>query len=393
MGDVDPRAGLSIICVFNKPLTREECLDASIAAHTGSAEVEFLPVDNTAGQFASAGAALNHGARLASYDVVVFVHQDVYLHSLDRLLAVGQHLRGDTWGILGSCGITADGRIIGRLRDRVQLIGEDAEAPVPVDSLDEVLFLIHRQRVLAEPLTEEPELSWHAYAVEYSARMREQGLGAGAVNTAISHNSLTVNTVGLKTAHHRVGSLHPRSLPLRTTCGTVESGAPGWRESKPVRAPRALARLLGSEVEARRATRRTTLRFVHTDIRLDVDLLRHRPGSPLHVLNLDTGGGFARHVPDQLALTRYGHPVLFRASPDLAGVTALLTEVPADRTVLVSNLTLDDVAGLADERHDWLAGLHDGTYWLLAGPSTPPESWTTAHAPLRQALAGVLPGS
>ena len=43
---------------------REACLDRSIDAHLGeTANVDYVRVDNTAGQFKTAGAALNYGAR------------------------------------------------------------------------------------------------------------------------------------------------------------------------------------------------------------------------------------------------------------------------------------------------------------------------------------------
>ena len=80
-----PAASVSIICVFNDPEVRRGCLDRSIAEHRDEAAVEYLPIDNVDGSFATAGAALNHGASLASHDYLVFVHQDVYLHSLAAL--------------------------------------------------------------------------------------------------------------------------------------------------------------------------------------------------------------------------------------------------------------------------------------------------------------------
>ena len=67
--------------------------------HDNSA-VEFLPVDNVDGRYRSAGAALNHGASMARNDVVVFVHQDVFLHSLAaviRAASTGASVCKDCW--------------------------------------------------------------------------------------------------------------------------------------------------------------------------------------------------------------------------------------------------------------------------------------------------------
>jgi hypothetical protein len=70
-------AGISIVCVYNDPEVREQCLDRSIDAYAGRLEIDYIAVDNTGHDYSTAGAALNHGAEMARYDVVVFVHQDV----------------------------------------------------------------------------------------------------------------------------------------------------------------------------------------------------------------------------------------------------------------------------------------------------------------------------
>jgi hypothetical protein len=73
---VPVNSSVSIVCVYNDPAVRRECLDRSVNAYGRHAPgVEYLPVDNVDGRYRSAGAALNHGASLAGNDVVVFVHQ------------------------------------------------------------------------------------------------------------------------------------------------------------------------------------------------------------------------------------------------------------------------------------------------------------------------------
>ena len=152
------RATVSIICVFNDRAVLQACLSRSIEAQRpDAADVEFLPIDNTAGQFASAGAALNHGAALAQNEYLAFVHQDVYLHSLTALVAAAASMAHDnTIGMLGAVGISGDGRILGRIRDRVVLLGERLTSPADVDSLDEVLFMVSRELIRAEPLAATP---------------------------------------------------------------------------------------------------------------------------------------------------------------------------------------------------------------------------------------------
>ena len=122
------RERVSIVTVFNDAAVRQGCLDRSIEAHRDEvADVDYVPVDNTERRFGSAGAALNHGAREARHEYLVFVHQDVYLHSLKALEeAAGMLAEDQTIGLLGAAGVTPRGRFLGRLRDRVILAGEPA---------------------------------------------------------------------------------------------------------------------------------------------------------------------------------------------------------------------------------------------------------------------------
>ena len=109
----------------------------------------------------------------ARHDYLVFVHQDVYLHSLAALEEAAAMLADDeSIGLLGATGVTAHGRFFGRMRDRVILAGEPAHRPISVDCVDEVLFMIPRRLLERQPLSDEQELAWHAYAVDFGLRVR-----------------------------------------------------------------------------------------------------------------------------------------------------------------------------------------------------------------------------
>jgi hypothetical protein len=383
---------LSVVCVFNDPAVRKQCLDSSLL-HTHPSLVEYLPIDNVGQVFTSAGAALNHGARMAKHEVVVLVHQDVHLHSVQRLRELAAHLTDETWGLIGACGVTSSGTIVGTLRDRVQLIGVDAQTPAVVDSVDEVLFMVRRDRLVEHPLSEAPELSWHAYAVEYGARMRRLGLRVGAASAAITHNSMTINLDKLDVAHGFVGASYPEQVPLRTTCGTIGGDAAGGRlrDSAFVKAHGWRKRWLRESALALRAGRRSTSRWpVLADIRIDVDTLSWPEHTPLHVLNLDRGGAFS-DLSGPLTLTRAGHEVRFEAASDLAGVARLLAG-SADASHLVTNLAPGDVrtlTGALPPHRATRLGVHERDVWLLIGPvaELSPAEWSHPRAvPL---LAGV----
>lgn len=374
--------GLTIACVYNDPAVREHCLDRSIAAHRGTTEVQYLPVDNTAHAFPSAGEALNHAVRLAHHDVVVFVHQDVYLHDIDRLAGAASALDDPRWGVLGASGVTGDRQWVGRLRDRVILVGGPAPEPVPVDTLDEVLFMARRELLLDEPLSEDPDLAWHAYAVEYALRMRSAGRLAGAVDTAITHNSLTVNLARLDEAHRRVAQQYPQLLPIATTCGTITRRR-SWRDVPRLRGQRWHTWLRQSR-PAGRVRAALGVPVVLADIAHEVDLLDFSAARPLHLVNLDRTGEFAGAAGASVVLERRGRPVLMSAVVDDHELEPALAQLAPDDHVLVTGLRREDLPGLGSvlDSRPWLAGVQWDEVWLLGGPDAaePPAAWRRRQA-------------
>ena len=181
--------------MFNDVQVREQCLDSSIERHRSEVDnLDYVQVDNRDGAFPSAGAAFNFGAARARHDHLVFVHQDVVLHSLAALERAAAALDSDHGiGLAGAFGVERGGRFVGRVRDRVVLIGERTAGPVDVDAVDEVLFIVPRRAFDRERLSESPKFAWHAYAVEYGLRLRRHGLRVCAVDVPLTHNSLSIN--------------------------------------------------------------------------------------------------------------------------------------------------------------------------------------------------------
>ncbi|CAI9398668.1 hypothetical protein [Nocardioides sp. T2.26MG-1] len=389
---------VSLVCVFNDPAVRAQCLDRSLAGIDPD-RIELIAVDNVDHRFTTAGAALNHGVRVARHDVVGFVHQDVFVHSAARLLQVAELLRQDSpgsWGMVGAAGVSATGEVLGRLRDRVELVGTSAPSPVDVDSLDEVLFLAPRALLLQHPLSEDRDLAWHAYAVEYGVRLRGLGRRVGAVDLAITHNSLTINLARLAEAHRRVAELHPAATPVRTTCGVVGAASRGWRNTAPVRRHGWRRRALLGSFTARRARLQTGAgRTVLADIRLDVDDVLLGPGERFRVVNLDRGGSFTAFAGEPIELTRRGAPFELSCVSEPAGLVPHFAS-GARGPLLCTNLTVDDLSELAAAGvigDETVVGIHDSDVWLLDGVDVErlPASWLTGRAVPFNALRPRMP--
>ncbi|MER6974662.1 glycosyltransferase [Nocardioides sp. NPDC000445] len=376
MGEV--RTPVSIVCVYNDPAVLESCLAASIKAAPGaSRQTELIPVDNVSGAFASAGAALNHGARMARNEVVVFVHQDVYLHSLPALEAAAATLLADpSLGVLGAVGVDHRGEVVGAVRDRVVPLGRSTSVPVDVDSLDEVLFMVTRSQVLREPLSESPDLAWHAYAVEYCLRMRASGRRAAAVDIPLTHNSMTTNLARLDVAHRSVGHTYASLVPIRTTCGIVAGEHGAGTTSWTVRRGRGARTFWGESVRARRVRR--SLRgvpqdrghargrqVVLADIRLLVDDVARLAGSSsIRVVDPTRDGT----VGEAEGLERNG--IAFSAATlRWPGVVAAVAATAPSELLLVSGLRPEEIAPLAaTATGPYVVGLaRDTGLWLLLG--------------------------
>jgi hypothetical protein len=368
------RTPVSIVCVYNDPAVLESCLAASVKAGTGaSRQTELIPVDNVSGAFASAGAALNHGARLARNEVVVFAHQDVYLHSLPALEAAASTVLADpAIGVLGAVGVSHQGEVVGAMRDRVVPLGRSTSVPVDVDSLDEVLFLVTRTQVLREPLSESPELAWHAYAVEYCLRMRASGRRAAAVDIPLTHNSMTTNLARLDVAHRAVGRTYAGLVPVRTTCGIVPGEHGTATTSWTVRRARGGLRFLEESVHARRVARslRGVRRYargrvVLADIRLLIDdIARLADSSSIRVLDPLRDGV----VVEAAGLERNGVP-FSAATVRWPAVVAAVAATAPGQLLLVSGLRPDELPLLAATTDaPYVAGLaRDTGLWFLVG--------------------------
>jgi hypothetical protein len=285
-------------------------------------------------------------------------------------------------------GVRRDGRIAGRVRDRVVLSGGPVQQPADVDSVDELLFMVPRPLVLSHPLTESPDMAWHAYAVEYGLRVRRLGLRVGVTDIPLTHNSLTANLARLDVAHAAVAARYPEMLPVRTTCGVIARqtapsssgrwlGSHRWRRS-----------WLHESLTVRTVRRITGAPIVLADIRWDIDnIIERAPDRRLRIVNcsgearfMDAGGG-------PLELTRRNGRVVVDARP-ISDMPAVLAAGPRDSWFLLTNLPPEDLGHIGSRwpSNRQVVGFRANTgFWMLLGPEAadlPPHWRSERFVPL-----------
>jgi hypothetical protein len=380
------RVPVSIVCVFNDPEVLDGCLLRSVADLLPTApQTEVITVDNCAGAFQSAAEALMHGANRARHDFISFTHQDVVLHSLVALEEAAGVMLGDPLlGVVGCSGIDSAGGMHGRIRDRAVLTGRRAERPVPVDSVDEVQFMVRAADLLAQPLSNDPDLAWHAYAVEYGLRLAAMGRLVAAMDLPLTHNSLTVNLARLDDAHAAVGARYPDRLPVRTTCGVIrapeKAQGPLARRLQP---HRWRYRWLRESLMAHRGLRRVGPAVsVLADIRLHFDDVLG-DAADVTIVNVDDGW-FGSNRQSDITVHRRNRIARLEAAT-FGEVCQRVQSRGPDESFLVTNLTLPQLAGfdLAPSDPPLILGYHLETgYWLLLGPAAlrPGPDWLAPRA-------------
>jgi Glycosyltransferase like family len=387
-------ASISVICVYNDPVVRQECLDRSLTRHVNAEDpnpsIEYIPVENTSGTYKSAGSALNYGASVAKNDVVVFVHQDVYLHSIDAVIQAACEMERSHFGVMGAIGIRRDGRIVGSVRDRTVLLGDPVAVPTDVDSVDELLFMVPRRLIMHEPLTESPDMAWHAYAVEYGLRVRKLGLRVGVAHIPVTHNSLTNNLARLDVAHVWVAAHYGDILPIRTTCGVVtKKTATGSYRAWFALSSRC-RRILIFLAAVRKINKYTVAPLIYADVRFEVDeIISGAPGRRLFIFNNTSGTCF---VDDDspFELKRLGNSVFFSAG-EIAKLPLMIDNFPRDAWLLVTNITPQDIRAVKASfvRRDYTVGFHSSIgYWVIVGAEFAdlPTRLRKRHLSLRRRL-------
>jgi SAM-dependent methyltransferase len=217
-------APLSFVACVNHDAQLLDNLAASPCLRPGSPH-ELVAVRGAR----SAAEGLNAGLARARHDLVVLVHQDVYLPAgwPARFLAQWR-LAEATLGPVGVAGVfgavhdpSAKGGIsrAGYVVDRHVLLREPAPLPAVVQGLDELLVALPRTTALRL----DPALGFHFYATDLACQARAAGMTAVALDALCFHNSQ--NSGELAPAFHESGRAFRAkwgaALPVATPCALV----------------------------------------------------------------------------------------------------------------------------------------------------------------------------
>ena len=175
---------------------------------------------------ANAAEGLNAGIAQAAHDLVVLVHQDVYVPAgwparLRHQWAVASAAGGDI-AVAGVFGVRSRDRpfdAIGRVVHRDRLLSHH-ELPADVDGLDELLMVVPR----ATRLRVDPALGWHLYGTDLALQAATAGERVVVLDAPCHHNSLTGRVPVLyRSSERALARKWPAMLPIHTNLSSIDT--------------------------------------------------------------------------------------------------------------------------------------------------------------------------
>jgi len=185
--------------------------------------IEYIALDNRENRFSSAAKALNYGAEIAKGDILVFMHQDVYLWDGSAMEKYRAYLQENEDAIIGVAGKRKDGSVVMDLWETKEKIerGTRANGQIfEVEALDECLFAMTRQTWQNLRFDEVCCDNWHGYALDICMANTLSGGRNVMVPLKICHDSLgNAENKGFRDTVGRLVRKYRRTK-LTELCGT-----------------------------------------------------------------------------------------------------------------------------------------------------------------------------
>lgn len=177
-----------VICVNDEQVFRNNVLTSLVFTDEHQHEL-IIQRD-----FPSASLAYNDAITKAHNDIIVFMHQDVYLpKDWDKRLQdilFSLELSGQKWGVLGCYGISERGVPVGHVYSNGlnRELGRP-QPPTPVQSLDELLLILKKSSGLR---FDSKMPHFHLYGTDICLQAKERGMTNYAISNFCVHNSVAI---------------------------------------------------------------------------------------------------------------------------------------------------------------------------------------------------------
>jgi hypothetical protein len=176
-------------------------------------------------RYRSAAAAYNDGLARAINEIVVLVHQDVFLPDpwIMQLQSALETLdkTDPSWGVLGCWGMSHSGKGQGHVyTPDPGVIGHSFSEPVPVQTLDELLLVVRK----SSNLKFDPQLpGFHMYGTDICLTAANAGFNCYAISAFCVHNAQPYSGFpsDFVRSYNYVKQARHASLPIYTSCVTI----------------------------------------------------------------------------------------------------------------------------------------------------------------------------
>lgn len=198
------------------------------------AEIQLIQIENYNNKFPSAAVAFNSNVDGANGDILVFMHQDVYLWDENALKKLVQGISTDKEAIVGVAGVsTFDGKIysdIYETRDKIMRSNSCIDRQIEAITLDECLFVMTRDKYNSIKFDEQTTDNWHFYAADICYENYLKGNKNYIIPLQICHESLgNVRSYSFeKSLRKMIKKYYKKISRLETTCIQIECSWYGY---------------------------------------------------------------------------------------------------------------------------------------------------------------------
>lgn len=170
---------ISLICVYNNEKQLKDQLLKSLKNQVG--DIEKILLDSKQFGFKSAAEALNYGARIATGNILIFSHQDIYIKESNEIEKLATAIEKNEIGdIVGTQGVKERSKVYysnltAGKEYNPSIVKDYDEDLIEVSCVDEGLFGMKKKTWMKHHFDEALCDNWHLYAVEQALNARRNG--------------------------------------------------------------------------------------------------------------------------------------------------------------------------------------------------------------------------